>query len=69
MALFVALYTVIALGLGPVIVGALSDHTFTGPGGLALAVMTSIIVVCIAGAVVAYGGRSAFIAATPGKET
>jgi MFS family permease len=68
MALFVALYTVIALGLGPVIVGALSDHTFKGPGGLALAVMTSIIAVCVAGAAVAYGGRSAFIAATPGKE-
>jgi MFS family permease len=68
MALFVALYTVIALGLGPVIVGVLSDHTFTGPHGLAFAVMTSIIVVCIAGAALAYGGRSAFIAATIRKE-
>jgi len=68
MALLVAAYTVIGLGLGPIIVGALSDHIFRGPDGLGFAVMTCIIVVCIAGSALAYGGRSAFIAATPRKE-
>ncbi|MDE8654527.1 MFS transporter [Novosphingobium sp. H3SJ31-1] len=63
MALFVATYTSVSIGIGPVIVGALSDHVFTGADGLGRALMTTLIAMALAGLLLALGGRRVYIRA------
>lgn len=66
MALFVATYTSVSIGVGPVIVGVLSDHVFTGGTSLAGGLLTTLVVVAALGGTFALIGRRAFIAAMAG---
>lgn len=63
MAIFVATYTSISLGIGPLLVGALSDHVFVGPGSLGEALMATLIGLAVAGLALALTGRNAYIRA------
>ncbi|MDE8654505.1 MFS transporter [Novosphingobium album (ex Liu et al. 2023)] len=62
MALFVACYTSISIGIGPVIVGLLSDHVFTGQDSLGGGLLTTLIFVAVLGGTLALVGRRTFIA-------
>lgn len=60
MALFVATYTTLSIGVGPVVVGVLSDHVFKGGSALGLSVMTTLLVLVVIGGLLSLAGRSHF---------
>jgi MFS family permease len=59
-AVLASIAAIVGVGIGPVAVGLLSDHVFSGPNGLGLALLTVILAAGVAAPLFALGGRAAF---------
>jgi MFS family permease len=59
-ALLIAVVTLVGVGAGPVVVGALTDHLFVDEAGLGASLLLVIVTAGIAGCLAALSGRRAF---------
>jgi MFS family permease len=57
-AIYMCIMTVVAVGLGPTIVGVVSDNIFGGGRGLGMALTVTTIVIALLGIACAYAGRA-----------
>jgi len=65
-ALLVAIVTLVGVGAGPVVVGALTDRLFGDEAGLGIALLLVIVAAGIAGCLAALSGRRAFARSVTG---
>lgn len=63
-ALLVSVVTLVGIGIGPALVGLLSDHLFEGADALRSALLTLLVTICVAGSAFALAGRRAFDSVT-----
>ncbi|HEY1145679.1 MAG TPA: MFS transporter, partial [Allosphingosinicella sp.] len=66
--MFLATTTFVGIGIGPPLIGFLTDHYFNGPQGLDRALMVTVIVCAVLGTILALASRRPFARAAAASQ-